>query len=286
MGGGSSASLLVPVLGGVAIAFYVIMVMPALDRRRWRFAMDFSQGGIVLGLISVAFLTVLFWPNIGFVILIVVAVMVHEYGHVLAYRLAGHRAPVFHLIPFGGLAMSNEPPKSQVERAYVSLMGPGFSLILVVAALLVAWALQSTDPMTAIMAYQAAGVVGMLNFFNLLPFYPLDGGHTVRAVASVGGAKTARTATVVMSAAFAAVALAFQLWFLLFFAVMGIAAAQQDERLDQIMRSMSPRHAMLTSAAYLATLAAHGFAALPFIYMILFSFGLMGPTGAGPIVAQ
>ena len=247
-------------IAGFGLAIQLWMIRPALDSRRWRFAIDLSKEGMIWGVVSILFFVGFFRNALHLVPILIVAVMVHEYGHVLAYRLAGHRDPKFRLFPFGGVAMSGERPRSQVENAYVSLMGPGFSLTLLIAAVVAAFYLASTgDAYGANYAWAAAFWIGLLNAFNLLPFYPLDGGQTLRAVAMTFGAKFGKAVTIAMSAAFGAFAIAYNLWFLLLFAVIGVASALRPDAYNDRLPKMNAGACILVLVAYAATFAAHAY---------------------------
>lgn len=278
MGGVDAAadtvSLLPALLGGLALGLYGVMARPAMDSRRWGPAIDLRPNALILGGLGVAVLAALFWNTLILVPIIIVGVMVHEYGHVIAYRLTGHRSPVFRLVPFGGVAISDQRARSQAEKCYVALMGPGFSLALVVLCLLVGWIYQidpragpgqSGDAFVAGFAYFAAAIIGALNLFNLLPFYPLDGGRAVRAIASVGGSRAANVVAIGMSAALCLFAVMFQLWILLLVGIIGMIASQQETRDDDIVRPMSGLETLLATAAYLTCLMAHTGAAAPLI---------------------
>lgn len=266
---GESASLLPAIFGGAALGLFAAMIRPALDRRRWRFAIDLSANGLVFGALGLLVLLAITNGNLILTAIIVVAVLVHEYGHVLAFRLAGHPQPVFRLAPFGGVAFSDKPPASQEENAYVSLMGPGFSVALVVALLLVYWAALPRQPVLSGLALHSAGMVGLLNFFNLLPFYPLDGGRALRAVATAAGRRTAMILTLVMSAAMAAVGIFLKSWLLIILALIGLMAAQQQEKDDLRLPPMRGPNAALTLLAYLVVAGVHAWTAKPVILSML-----------------
>lgn len=256
-------------LAAVSVAIFLWMVRPALDSRRWNFATDLSRESLVWGGLSVLLLAALFRNTPHLIPIFVVGVMVHEYGHVLAYRLAGHRAPKFRLVPFGGVAISDQEPKSQAENAFVALMGPGFSIVLIVIAVTASvWLDSIGDSNGAYYALEAAWWIGLLNAFNLLPFYPLDGGKTLHAVAMSAGQKAATFAAIAMSGAFAVFAVYTQLWLLLIFALFGLLEATRPRRSDATATRMGFGVGVLALCAYIATFAAHVVAALPFLGII------------------
>lgn len=56
--------------------------------------------------------------------------LIHEAGHALAMRWVGLPVQGIYFIPFfGGMAVAAAPHKSEAERGFVALMGPGFSLL-------------------------------------------------------------------------------------------------------------------------------------------------------------
>lgn len=278
LGAGSETGFEAWAIAAFGVAIQLWMVRPALDSKRWRFAIDLSRNSLIWGAISIAILVAFFQNRLALVPIIVVAVLVHEYGHVLAYRLAGHTDPKFRLIPFGGVAISNERPRSQAENAFVALMGPGFSLVLLVAAVMTSrWLYDAGDLIGAAYARDAAILIGALNAFNLLPFFPLDGGKTLRAVAMAGGPAVGRAVTIGMGAAFASFAITFQLWILLIFAAFGVIASLAPTPHDDKLPRMGLGACLLTLAAFAAILAAHAIAALPFFVQI--ALRLSAPGG-------
>lgn len=260
--GSSSDPTVFWVLSGLALGVFSAMVWPAFDRRRWRAAFDLSPTGVLWGAIGL-YLLLRFAPWIELVPVIVVAVMVHEYGHVLAFRLAGHPAPVFRLAPFGGVAMSSQAPRSQAEIAYVALMGPGFSIVLLVAALMAAVALHGAEPAAALYAFRSAQIIALLNGFNLLPFFPLDGGRALRAIATTIGPGVAQGFGLLMAVALLGVAAMTRSWLLLAFGVFGLIGAARAGRTDRNVTPMPPATALVALGAYLLLLAVFLFTVRP-----------------------
>ncbi|MBD2461880.1 tetratricopeptide repeat protein [Oscillatoria sp. FACHB-1407] len=119
-------------------------------------------------------------------LLIFVAVLLlHEGGHVLAMKVFGYRDTVMLFIPFlGALATARKDNASLTEKFWISLAGPLPGLILGIALAIASGITDLTDP-TAIAAWfeetnwmrEAIWMLILLNLFNLLPIYPLDGGQ-------------------------------------------------------------------------------------------------------------
>jgi Zn-dependent protease len=132
---------------------------------------------IITGLISLA--------GFGFLlgltpaILLIIALFVHEFGHLLAYRLMGQPWGRMVFLPFlGAMAVPRLPQESQGQTVFAALMGPGFSALLGILCM-VPWLLGHQP-------HQFLIVLGLitaaLNLFNLLPAEPLDGGIAMRSV--------------------------------------------------------------------------------------------------------
>jgi len=108
-------------------------------------------------------------------------VLIHELGHVAAAKSFGWRVTEVRLLPFGGVAVtdeaSNVPAK---EELIVALCGPLQNLWMAGFALLMKQA-GVGDPEWWIYFLQANAMIGM---FNLLPVLPLDGGKVMHALLS------------------------------------------------------------------------------------------------------
>jgi len=212
--------------------------------------------GLGLGVLAFVAAAWYFGPLYG--VAIVVSVMIHEFGHVAAFRIAGHDDARFRLIPLmGGVAISDKTPESDAHDFFITLMGPGICL----APMALAYALSE---LVAPFSHQAAEffwvfaiVTGALNFFNLLPFWPLDGGRCVRILTDtfVPGATT--HVTLGMSAALAACAVAMQSMMLFFFALLGAQSLFSWSEAWIHKKSMSKSQGVLALAAYVFTAGAH-----------------------------
>ncbi|WP_332625055.1 site-2 protease family protein [Brevundimonas sp.] len=105
------------------------------------------------------------------------ALLVHEYGHVLAMNRLGMGPARIYVIPFlGGLAKATHEPKNEWIGVLVSLAGPAFGLLAMVP--LVAIGLATGDGQWM----AAAFFVAMLNLINLVPAPPLDGSKALGPV--------------------------------------------------------------------------------------------------------
>jgi Zn-dependent protease len=114
-----------------------------------------------------------------FALLLLLQLVVHEYGHVHAMRRSGMRVKGMYLVPFfGAMTASEDAFSSRRQQAYVALSGPlwgGLATLLPLGAYFATgqgfWA--------AVAAWWA-----IINLFQLLPFSPLDGGRALSAFAN------------------------------------------------------------------------------------------------------
>ena len=153
----------------VSVWFWIIMAVLGYG------VAAFSPGNVWVNL--------LIWVACGFV-----SILVHEMGHVLAYRVFGSVAGVT-LHGFGGYAQASFPPPQAWQRMLVSLAGPvaGFALAgLVWAAVLALGANNLTPPEYAANALLFLLLMNVFwNVFNLIPIRPLDGGNVLREVLAI-----------------------------------------------------------------------------------------------------
>jgi len=113
----------------------------------------------------------------GGIIMIIIVLLVHETGHFVAMRLFGYKNVQMFFIPMFGAAVSGESRNTPAyKEAIVSLLGPVPGVI-IGCVLLFFYAATGQD-----FYFNFATMFLFINIFNLLPFYPLDGGrffHTV-----------------------------------------------------------------------------------------------------------
>jgi Zn-dependent protease len=109
--------------------------------------------------------------------IILSALFVHEMGHVLGMKLFRYRNVSMLFIPFFGAAVSGRSVDAPGwKRAVVTLMGPLAGLV-AAFGLFICWLTTAER-----LAGQAALTFAILNVFNLLPLYPLDGGRFLQQV--------------------------------------------------------------------------------------------------------
>lgn len=112
-----------------------------------------------------------------FAILIILMLLIHEYGHLWAMKKCGMKTKGIYLIPFfGGAAVADEAFKTRWDEVYVAIMGPIFGLALSVISAIAYYITE--NPLFA----AAASWMAMVNLLNMLPVNPLDGGRIMKSV--------------------------------------------------------------------------------------------------------
>ncbi len=113
-------------------------------------------------------------------------VLLHEFGHAFACRSVGGTADRILLWPLGGIAFVSPPPRPGAVLWSIAA-GPLVNVVLapilfggLAAAKISGWETNYHDAFTFLdgIAWLNAGLL----IFNLMPFYPLDGGQIVQSL--------------------------------------------------------------------------------------------------------
>ncbi len=222
--------------------------------------------GLGISALSVAAAWFFFGPVLGMSLIAVI--VIHEFGHVAAYRVIGHHDASFRLVPLmGGYAISSRAPSSQEESVFVSLMGPAICLAPMVLAMALVPIANNTFPSAAYPLFIFASVCGALNFFNLLPIWPLDGGRLTSTILTAYHDRAPFYVFVTAMALIGVFAVINQRLFLLFILMMGAQHIMQTGGSDGTApyARMSKKRATLCLGAWLFTAAAFAWGGLSMI---------------------
>jgi stage IV sporulation protein FB len=108
-------------------------------------------------------------------------VFIHELGHVTAARSFGWTVTKVELLPFGGVAETEQLGRSSVkEDIIVALAGPLQNAWMIGAA----YVLEAMGVWGAEWSFYFIQANMMIGLFNLLPILPLDGGKVMQALLS------------------------------------------------------------------------------------------------------
>lgn len=112
---------------------------------------------------------------------ILVSLLVHEYGHALTAKMFGQDAQI-QLVALGGLTYHDGKKLKRWQDFVIVLMGPVFGLALAGVAYLIRGAVP-TAPQLIIYTLTLFFIVNVFwTIVNLLPIMPLDGGQLLRIV--------------------------------------------------------------------------------------------------------
>ncbi|MBC6975622.1 site-2 protease family protein [Bacillus sp. Xin] len=114
-----------------------------------------------------------------FGVALIYLLFVHEMGHLWAAKRKGIPTSPAIFIPFmGALIGMKEMPKNAKDEAYLAYMGPLFGLLSFLPA--IPLYMITKEPFWALVILLGS----MLNFFNLIPVSPLDGGRIISVVST------------------------------------------------------------------------------------------------------
>ncbi len=113
-------------------------------------------------------------------IVILVSLLVHEFGHALTARAFGQEARIS-LVAFGGVTERQGPPTKLWQDFLIVLDGPLAGLSLFFIAYLIQQQIpEKTSGIPIVMLWMFLYVNLFWTVLNLLPVQPLDGGHLLR----------------------------------------------------------------------------------------------------------
>jgi Zn-dependent protease len=157
-------------------------VLAELDRIRN------PKGGWVRTLLILAVSLVLFVGlgmrnnPITFTVMLVGVLFFHEMGHYVGMRIFGYRNVRMFFIPFFGAAVSGQRTDvKSYQEAIVTLLGPLPGLCLAVVLFGVALVPGIGSEVRRNLLW-ASILLGLINGFNLLPVFPLDGGRFLNQI--------------------------------------------------------------------------------------------------------
>lgn len=152
--------------------------------------------------------TLIFWLAFGLTatgfmqaLMLTFVIALHEFGHMAAFRMMGHRQVRMIFVPIlGGVAIGGRPYDRHYEIAFSALMGAGFSAFLIPLCYGVhATAVMQGNAALAQAALHFGGFCALFNLANLLPIWRFDGGQALRQLVP-GGVPLALCSFIILGA--------------------------------------------------------------------------------------
>ena len=115
------------------------------------------------------------------IIILVLVLLIHELGHLLAMRYFRYTDTSIFFLPFGAAAVGKKEHRKAYEEYIVSLAGPLPGMIIGGGILL--WSLIYNHTVNTDSYLQTYAIMSLvINYINLLPIYPLDGGRILQTL--------------------------------------------------------------------------------------------------------
>ena len=188
--------------------------------------------------------------------LLLAALLIHEFGHLLAYRLIGQPWGRLVFLPFlGAIALPRLGFTTQGQSVFAAIMGPGFSVIvpLLAALYIYVWPSGFWHDIAV-----SAGLVGAgLNLFNLLPVEPLDGGVILRSVLARLMGSWARFGLIAVGLTIIAAGWYSQQVLLLIFGGLAVVANLRSRQIDTGLERLSQLQVVISAFGFVSVVAAY-----------------------------
>ena len=223
-------------------------------RRQWMGTAEIEadqQRSNRIALSVVAFAIFVWMFGWAFALALVPVILLHEYGHVLAFRAFGKEGCTMMLTPLGGVATSATPNRTEFERAMTAVAGPAICAPLSLGLGL--WLQQAEYSAIAVGAAFVLTVSAIMNLYNLLPAGSLDGAHVFKAIANTLAPQAAEYGALTLSFGIAAILVMNGHPFFAFIIVAGAAGTFEPVSLP----TLKGREAAIVLAVTLTTIAMH-----------------------------
>ena len=126
--------------------------------------------------------------GVAFILLLFLAVTLHEYGHALTARKFGIQTRDITLYPIGGVARLERMPEKPLQELWVALAGPAVNVVIAAVLFVYLTLTNALVPFSQLTLTTGSFVERLmlvnvsLVHFNLIPAFPMDGGRVLRAI--------------------------------------------------------------------------------------------------------
>ncbi len=136
---------------------------------------------LIGSMLAFTFLFGLFGFDFIDIIILILVLFIHEAGHYLAMRYFGYRDTSIFFMPFGAITVGKKEKRSAWEEYVVAMAGPLPGLILGIVLLILVTQYQ-VEFLNSSFLNTFAMMSIVINYLNLLPIYPLDGGRIMQTL--------------------------------------------------------------------------------------------------------
>ncbi|MHC4619469.1 MAG: site-2 protease family protein [Planctomycetota bacterium] len=191
----------------------------------------------------------LFESGVSDLVIIIVVLLIHEAGHFIGMRLFGYRNVQMFFIPLFGAAVSGQSRNVPAyKKALVALLGPVPGIVLGIVSA-IAYAVTKNPIFRRFMImfllikiFRRFMIMFLLiNTFNLLPFFPLDGGRFLHEVLFSRNRYVELCFTILASLALIGLGLLMKAWLLAVFGLFTLVGAQFPFKVASIANQVRPR---------------------------------------------
>ncbi|MBN1123841.1 MAG: hypothetical protein JXA82_02460 [Sedimentisphaerales bacterium] len=199
-----------------------------VQKRSWQ------KNLVILGISLIIFFQMGLLDNgLPDVILLIGVLFLHEMGHAAGMRLFGYRNVQMFFIPmFGAAVQGRSTDVGGGKKALVSLLGPGPGILLGAILLVVyGWTQQEW-------VLHTATILLLINLFNLLPFFPLDGGRFFNEVLFSRNRYLEAAFRAIASVILILIGLGLGMWFLALFGFFSLTSVRFSFRIAGIARDL------------------------------------------------
>lgn len=190
---------------------------------------------IVLISLVIFFQLGLFKRGVSDVLIVILVLAVHEAGHLLGMRLFGYKNVQMLFIPFFGAVISCQSQNvAAYKKALVALLGPVPGIFIGVFFGIL-YAVTKTP-----IYLQLTTVFLIINSFNLLPFFPLDGGRLMYEILFSRNRYAELCFKLLASLALIGIGLLLQFWLLAIFGLISLISVGFPFKLARIADELKP----------------------------------------------
>jgi Zn-dependent protease len=116
------------------------------------------------------------------ILILVVVLIVHEFGHFIAMKYFGYKNVGVMFTPIGAVTVGYKENKSAFDEFVIALMGPLPGIIISIGIFVYFSIYPLIDDRLMMVLQSYAFVSLIINYINLLPIYPLDGSRILHAL--------------------------------------------------------------------------------------------------------